>query len=145
MTVWSHVKWIVSLVTGRLQSALTGAGGPQGRLILSIRDISDDQLRAGSAVLLGACALLLPFLMGRIDVPTLLIVAAIGGFAILPFWRYAGGSLTSPIALLAFLELLIGPIVIGGLFSALAIWTYIGAWACTLGFMRLATGWRDTP
>ena len=100
-------------------------------------------MRAGSAVLLGACALLLPLLVGRIDVPTLMIVAAIGGLAILPFWRYAGGSLKSPIGVFVFLELLVGPIVIGRVFSALAIWTFIGAWVCTLGFMRLATGWRD--
>jgi hypothetical protein len=77
------------------------------------------------------------------DVPTLLIVSAIGGLAILPFWRYAGGSLRSPMALFAFLEIVIGPIVIGALFSALAILTYLGAWACTLGFMRFATAWRD--
>jgi hypothetical protein len=109
-----------------------------------MKDITEDQLRAGSAVLLGACALLLPLLVGRMNVPTLLIVSAIGGFAILPFWRYAGGPFKSPITLLVFLELLIGPIVIGRLFSALAIWTYIGAWVCTLGVMRLATGWRDT-
>jgi hypothetical protein len=101
-------------------------------------------LRAGSGVLLGACALLLPLLVGRMDVPTLLIVAAIGGLAILPFWRYAGGSLKSPIAVLVFLELVVGPMVIGRLFSGLAIWTYIGAWGGTLSFMRLATGWRDT-
>jgi len=88
---------------------------------------------------------MLPLLVGRMDVPTLLIVAAIGGLAILPFWRYAGESLKSPIAVLVFLELVVGPIVIGRLFSALAIWTYIGAWVCTLGFMRFATGWRDTP
>lgn len=111
---------------------------------MKIKDITEDQLRAGSAVLLGACALLLPLLVGRMDVPTLLIVSAIGGFAILPLWRYAGASLTSPLALVLFLELVIGPIVIGRLFSALAIWTFIGAWVCTLGIMRLATGWRDT-
>jgi hypothetical protein len=111
---------------------------------VSTRDINEDQLRAASAVLLGACLLLLPLLVGRMDVPTLLIVSAIGGLAILPFWRYAGGSLKSPIALFVFLEIVIGPIVIGLLFSALAIWTYLGAWACTLGFMRFATGWRDT-
>jgi hypothetical protein len=77
------------------------------------------------------------------DVPTLLIVAAIGGLVILPFWRYAGGPLNSPIAIFVFLELVVGPMVIGRLFSALAIWTYIGGWVCTLAFMRLATGWRD--
>ena len=111
---------------------------------MSIRDIDEDQLRAGSAILLGACALLLPVLVGRMDVPTLLIVAAIGGLAILPFWRYAGGSLKSPLGLVAFLGLAIGPMVVGRLFSAWAIWTYLGAWVCTLGFMRLMTGWRDT-
>jgi hypothetical protein len=116
---------------------------PQWSLLLSIRDITEDQLRAGSAVLLGALALLLPVLVGRMDVPTVLIVAAIGGVAILPFWRYAGASLTSPIAVLVFLELVVGPIVIGRLFSALAIWTYLGAWVCTLGFLRLASNWRD--
>lgn len=65
--------------------------------------------------------------------PTLLTVSAIGAIAILPFWRHAGGELTSPVALFVFLELVIGPIVIARLFSALAIWTYIGAWVCTLG------------
>lgn len=105
---------------------------------------SADRLRWGLGVLLAALALLLPLLVGRMDVPTLLIVAAIGGFAILPFWRYAGGSLKSPIALFVYLELLIGPIVIALLFSALAIWTYIGAWLFTLGLMRFATDWRDT-
>lgn len=129
---------------GDLQSARRPVG-IQGSSILSAKDITEDQLRAGSAVLLGACALLLPLLIGRMAVPTVLVVAAIGAFAILPFWRYAGGSLKSPIAVLVFLELVLGPIVVGRLFSALAIWTYIGAWVCTLGFMRLATGWRDTP
>jgi hypothetical protein len=114
-------------------------------LILSIRDIEEDQLRSASAVLLGACLLLLPLLAGWMDVATLLIVSAIGGLAILPVWRYAGASLNSPIAVFTFLELVIGPIVIGLLFSAAAILTYLGAWGCTLGFMRFATGWRDTP
>jgi hypothetical protein len=111
---------------------------------VTFRDVTEDQLRAGSAILLGACALLLPLLVGRMDVPTLMIVSAIGGLAILPFWRYAGGPLKSPIAIVAFLGLVIGPLVIGRLFSALAIWTYVGAWVCTLGVMRLATGWRDS-
>ena len=48
---------------------------------MGIRDMDEDQLRSGSAVLLGACFIMLPFL---------------------------------------------------------------GAWGCTLGFMRFATGWRDT-
>ena len=88
---------------------------------MGIRDMDEDQLRSGSAVLLGACFIMLPVLVGRMGVPTLLIVSAIGGLAILPVWRYAGGSLSSP-----------------------SILTYLGAWGCTLGFMRFATGWRDT-
>lgn len=111
---------------------------------MSSRRHRGDRLRAGSAVLLGALALLLPLFVGRMDVPTLLTVSAIGAIAILPFWRHAGGSLTSPVALFVFLELVIGPIVISRLFSALAIWTYIGAWVCTLGALRFATGGRDT-
>jgi hypothetical protein len=112
-------------------------------VILSIRDITEDQLRAGSGLLLGALTLLLPLVVGRMDVPTTMVVAAIGGLVILPFWRDVGGPLTSPVAIFAFLEVVIGPMVIGRLFSALAIWTYIGGWLCTLAFMRLATGWRD--
>ena len=60
---------------------------------MGIRDMDEDQLRSGSAVLLGACFIMLPVLVGRMGVPTLLIVSAIGGLAILPVWRYAGGSL----------------------------------------------------
>jgi hypothetical protein len=78
------------------------------------------------------------------DVPTLLIVSAIGALAILPVWRYAGAPLKSPLAILAFLEILAGPIVIALLFSGLAIWTYLGAWLVTLGVVRFATDWRDT-
>lgn len=103
----------------------------------------DDRLRSALGALLGALALSLPILIGRMDLPTLLIVSAIGGLAILPVWRYAGGRLNSPLAIVAFLEIVVGPIVIALLFSGLAIWTYIGAWAVTLSVMRFATGWRD--
>ena len=53
------------------------------------------------------------------------------------FWRSAGAAITSPMAIIAFLELVVGPIVIGALFSAAAILTYIGAWGSTLGFLRV--------
>ena len=93
--------------------------------------------------MLGGCLTLFPLLTGRGDVPTTLVVAAIAGAAILPVWRHAGQALTTPVTFIPLLEIVIGPIVIARLFSALAAITYIGAWAGTLGLARFVTGWRD--
>jgi len=106
-------------------------------------DVDDDRLRSGLAVVLGGFMLLTPMLAWGQDGATTILVAAIGAVVILPVWRYAGAAITSPMAIIAFLELVVGPIVIGALFSAAAILTYIGAWGSTLGFLRFATGWRD--
>ena len=105
--------------------------------------MDDDRLRSGLAVVLGGCVLLLPMLAWGQDGATTILVAAIGAVVILPVWRSAGAAITSPMAIIAFLELVLGPIVIGALFSAAAILTYIGAWGSTLGFLRSATKWRD--
>ena len=107
--------------------------------------MDDDRLRSGLAVVLGGCVLLTPMLAWGQDSATTILVAAIGALVILPVWRSAGAATTSPMAIIAFLELMVGPIVIGALFSAAAILTYIGAWGGTLGFLRFATGWRDPP
>ena len=103
----------------------------------------DERLRYGLGVVLGALFVLLPMLIGRMDVETLLLVSAIGAIVILPVWRDVGGPLNTPRGLIGFLQLVIGPIIIARVFSGPAIWTYVGAWLCTLGVMRLATGWRD--
>ena len=87
--------------------------------------------------------LLTPMLAFGQDGATTILVAAIGAVVILPVWRSAGESLKGPIAIIAFLELVLGPIVIGRLFSAAAILTYLGALGGTLGFLRFATRWRD--
>jgi hypothetical protein len=94
---------------------------------------------------LGGCVALLPLLTGRSDVLTTLIVSGIASLAILPVWRYAGAGLTSPVAYIPLLELVIGPIVIAGVFSVALIATYLGTWFCALGSVRLAAGWRDPP
>jgi hypothetical protein len=103
----------------------------------------DDRLRSGSATVLGVCMALLPLLTERSDVPTTLVVSAIGALAILPFWRRAGEPMSTLMAVIPFLSLVIGMVVIGRLFSAAAIMTFIGAWAATLGAMRFVTDWRD--
>ena len=105
--------------------------------------MGDDRLRSGLAVVLGSFMLFTPMLAFGQDGATTILVAAIGAVVILPVWRSAGEALTGPIAIIAFLELVLGPIVIGGLFSAAAILTYLGAWGGTLGFLRFTTGWRD--
>ena len=104
----------------------------------------DDRLRSGLAIILGCCFALLPLLTGDLNLSTTLMVWAIGAVAILPVWRYAGAPLTTPRAAIAFLSLVIGIIVIAGLFSRPAILAYLGAWGGTLALMRFATGWRDT-
>lgn len=106
-------------------------------------DVGDDRLRSGLAVILGSLMLLTPMLAWGQDVATTILVAAIGAAVVLPVWRSAGAALTGPIPIIAFLELVAGPIVIGASFSAAAILTYLGAWGGTLGFLRFATGWRD--
>ena len=113
------------------------------RRSVSDADLDDDRLRSGLAAVLAGCLLLLPMLAWGQDGATTILLAAIGAVVILPVWRSAGAALTGPIAIVAFLELVVGPIVIGRLFSAAAILTYLGAWACTLGFLRFATGWRE--
>jgi hypothetical protein len=104
----------------------------------------DDRLRSGLAIILGSCIALLPLLVGWMDLSTTLIVWAIGAVVCLPVWRAAGGPLNTPMGAIGFLELVIGPIVIGALFSAAAILAYLGAWGVTLATMRFVTGWRDT-
>jgi hypothetical protein len=107
-------------------------------------DDGDDQLRSGLAIILGGCFALFPLLAGYLDLSTTLIVWAIGAVAILPVWRYAGAALSSPMAVIAFLSLVVGMFVIGRLFSGPAILGYLGAWGGTLAAMRFVTGWRDT-
>ena len=104
----------------------------------------DDRLRSGLAIILGGCFALLPLLAGWLDLSTTLIVWAIGAVACLPVWRHVGGPLNTPMRASAFLSLVIGFIVIGGLFSAAATLAYIGAWGGTLATMRFITDWRDT-
>ena len=104
----------------------------------------DDRLRSGLAIILGGCFALLPLLAGWLDLSTILIVWVIGAVAILLVWRFAGAALSSPMAVIAFLSLVVGCFVIGALFSAQAILAYIGAWGGTLATMRFITDWRDT-
>ena len=87
--------------------------------------------------------LLLPMLAWGQDAATTILVAAIGAVLVVPVWHSVGAALTGPTAIIGFLELVVGPIVIGRLFSAAAILTYLGAWGGTLGLLRFATGWRD--
>ena len=112
---------------------------------MKLKDVSEDQLRWALGAALGGLVALLPLLTGRSDVSTVLIVAAIGSLAILPFWRHAGEALASRVAFIPLLELVVGPILIAALFSASLIATYLGAWFCTLGVVRLAAGWREQP
>jgi hypothetical protein len=105
----------------------------------------DDQLRWGLGVFLGGCVALLPLLIGRSDVPTTVVVSAIAAVVILPVWRHVGGPLSSPLAVIAFLEFVIGMLVIGRVFGGGSIATWMGAWFCALGSIRFLTGWRDTP
>ncbi|MBA3878011.1 MAG: hypothetical protein C0498_14025 [Anaerolinea sp.] len=88
---------------------------------------------------------LIPLLAGRMDVQTFLIVSLVGSMVILPVWRQAGETLNSPRAMIGFFQLVVGPVVIGRVFSGLAILTYLGAWGCTLSVMRFVTRWRDRP
>lgn len=104
---------------------------------------NDDQLRWALGAFLGGCVALLPFLVGRLDMSTTLVVSAIAAAVILPFWRHAGEALNKPIAIIPLLELVFGPAVIAAFFSGAAIATYIGAWFCALGVMRFVSGWRD--
>jgi hypothetical protein len=103
----------------------------------------DDRLRSGLAILLCVCMALLPLLIGLSDVPTTLLVSAIGGLVILPGWRHAGQPFTTPAALITFLSLVVGMVVIGSLFDRAAILTFIGGWGATLAAMRFMTDWRD--
>lgn len=102
-----------------------------------------DRLRSGLGAVLGACIALLPFLVGRMDLATTLTMSAIGAVGILPVWRHAGTALKTPGAVIAFFGLLVGPIVIAKLFSALAGVSYIGGWATALGLARFLADWRD--
>jgi hypothetical protein len=113
------------------------------RLLTTARGISDDRLASGLAVILGSLVALLPLLVGQSDAGTTLLVFGIGGLVILPMWRSVGGELRSPLALIAFVGFVGGLVVIAWLFGRPLIWTYIGGFACTLGFMRFATNWRD--
>lgn len=103
----------------------------------------DSRLRSASGVVLGTLLALLPLLIGRMDVETWLLVSFIGAIVILPVWRVVGGPISTPRGMIGFLQLVIGPIVIARMFSGIAIWTYLGAWFCTLGMLRFVTGWRD--
>jgi hypothetical protein len=151
-----YVKWLAHWPIAMLREPTDAQGddfddtptqetsdGLSRRRSVTDADLDDDRLRSGLVVVLGGCLLLLPMLVWGQDGATTILVAAIGAVVILPVWRSAGAAMTGPMAIIAFLELVVGPIVIGGLFSAAAILTYIGAWGSTLGFLRYATGWRE--
>lgn len=104
---------------------------------------SDARFREGLGIVIFCGLTLVPLLAGWIDMRTFLVVAVIGSIVILPVWRYAGEALNTPKAIIAFLELFPGVIVIDKLFSAPAMLTYFGAWACTLSLMRFASHLRD--
>ena len=67
----------------------------------------DHQLRWGLAIILGGCIASLPVLTAYLDLSTTLIAWAIGAIAILPAWRHAGKPLSTPVAAIAFLSLVI--------------------------------------
>jgi hypothetical protein len=113
------------------------------RLVATARGISDDRIASGGAVILGTLVGLLPLLTGRSDIATTLLVFAIGGLLILPIWRSVGQDLRSWRGLVAFVAFLAGTFVVARLFGRAAILTYYGGFACTLGFLRFATNWRD--
>ena len=79
--------------------------------------LHDDEVRALLTVVLAALVGLLPFLIGQLDVPTTVVVAAIGSVTVLPSWRYVGEPPTTPMALIALLTFVVGPLVVAGLFS----------------------------
>lgn len=103
---------------------------------------SDSQLRSASGVILGALFALIPPLSGRLDLEPFLVSSLIGALAVFPFWRQAGGSLQPLRSRVGFLVFILGILVVGGLFSAIAIWTYLGAWVCNLGAIRFLNRWR---
>jgi hypothetical protein len=107
------------------------------------RGVNDDRLASGLAVLLGSLVSLIPLLVGLSDPGTTLLVFAIGGLVVLPLWRYVGGELRSPLGCIAFVAFLVGMFVVAWQFGRPLIFSYFGGSACTLGFMRLATNWRD--
>lgn len=109
-----------------------------------LADSGDDtRFRSGMAMILAPLIALVPPLSGRMDALTFLMVATFGSVVVLPLWRQVGEPLNKPGSIIAFLGLLIGPLVVARMSSALAIWTYLGAWGFTLALMRFVTRWRD--
>lgn len=102
-----------------------------------------DQVRWAGGVLLGGLLALLPFIVGRYDMPRTLLVSAIAAAGILPFWRYVGRELNTRIAWIPLLQLMLGPAAVALWFSADAIAVYVGAYACTVSAIRFVTRWRD--
>jgi hypothetical protein len=113
------------------------------RFVALARGISDDRIASGGAVILGTLFALTPLLTGRSDLATTMLVFLFGGLLILPGWRFVGQDLQSWPGLVAFVAFLVGMVLVAWLFGRAAILTYYGGFACTLGFLRLATIWRD--
>ncbi len=91
-----------------------------------------DRWRSLAGTILGALVVLLPLLVGQLDVATTLVASAIGATAIVPVWRRAGESLSTPIAAVPLLTLVIGAIVVARLHSASAAISFFGGWFFTL-------------
>jgi hypothetical protein len=115
----------------------SGRGNPEVSLDLN----DDDRFRAAWACFLGGTVAVLPLLAGLIDAWSFLIAALIGSVGVLPIWRQVGEPLNRPLPLIAFGWLfIVGPAIVLQALSLLAFWTYLGAWAFTLGVLRFREG-----
>src|SRR5262249_34593606 len=80
----------------------------------------DDQLRWAAGMLLGVLFALLPFLTGRSNIGTPLVVASIGGFVVLPLWRAVGSSVGRALGAIAFVSFIAGMVAVGYVFDRAA-------------------------
>jgi hypothetical protein len=115
------------------------AGARLRRLVLQ-EDHDESHFRNVWGTILGGTIAVLPLLVEMMELETFLIAAAIGVMVILPLWPFIGGPLTRPAWFIAMVALLVvGPTLVLRNLPYLAIWTYVGAWAFTLGALRLTT------
>jgi hypothetical protein len=118
--------------------------GARLRRLLLQEDHDEGHFRNVWATILGGTIAVLPLLVGMMELETFLIAATVGALVTLPLWRFVGGPLTRPASIIAMVVLfVVAPALVLRNLPYLAIWTYVGAWVCTLGALRLTTGWKD--
>jgi hypothetical protein len=99
----------------------------------------DGRFRSGSAVILGACFVILPLLLAVLDAESVLVATLIGsGVAVL--W-FVGETFVRWVTIVAFAAFALGSGMVIQQLPSPAIAVFLGGFALTLGACRFLSGW----